>query len=103
VRDYIHVNDLAAGHVAALDYLCRTDASLLVNLGTAQGISVNEMVAAARRITGRPIPAKNSPRRPGDAATVIASSKKAAALLGWIPRYSDIDTLVESTWKVYRL
>ena len=101
IRDYVHVSDLADGHVAAADYIIKNKENLIVNLGSETGISVKEMVEAARRITGQPIPADDCPRRAGDPARLVASSKLAHEKLGWVARKSDIDTLVESTWKVY--
>ncbi len=102
IRDYVHVSDLASAHVTAFEYLVEKKKSLSVNLGSETGITVQEMIQRAREITGQPIPAAMSDRRPGDPAELVASSKKARELLGWIPRYSDIDTLIDSTWKVYR-
>ena len=102
VRDYVHVSDLASGHLAALEYITGNDASLTVNLGSEKGISVAEMLAAARRITGRPIPAETVGRRPGDPAVLVASAKKARETLNWQTRYSDAETLISSTWEVYK-
>jgi UDP-glucose 4-epimerase len=102
VRDYVHVTDLADGHLRALDFLVKNDRSLTVNLGSESGISVKEMLDAARRVTGKPIPAEVVGRRPGDPAQLYASSKAARDILGWKARYSDVETLVSSTWKVYR-
>ncbi len=102
VRDYIHVSDLADAHVRALEYLERNDASLTVNLGSERGVSVMTMVDAARQVTGRPIPADIVGRRPGDAAILVASSALAKQFLGWEARYSDVVTLLDSTWKLYR-
>ncbi len=101
IRDYVHVNDLASAHVAAFEYVIREGRSLSVNLGSETGVSVLEMLEAARRITGRPIPAEMAPRREGDPPCLYATSAKAKALLGWVPQHSDLDTLIESTWKVY--
>ncbi len=101
VRDYVHVNDLAAAHVAALERMERADESLVVNLGSEEGLSVLEILEAARRITGKPVPATIEGRRPGDPARLVASSALAAEKLGWKARYSDVDTLVETSWKVY--
>ncbi len=102
VRDYIHVSDLADAHVKALAYLenCRPDRP--VNLGTGAGITVLEMIAAAEKVSGRKVPFRKVARREGDADTVIASSAKAEAVLGWKARRSDVDTLVATTWEVYR-
>jgi UDP-glucose 4-epimerase len=102
IRDYVHVSDLAKAHVDALDYIVSGRESLTVNLGSEAGLSVTEMVEATRRITGREIPAKYVGRRPGDASTVYATSSLAKKLIGWNPKYSDIDTLVRSTWDMYR-
>lgn len=102
VRDYIHVNDLAVGHVAALEYLVQHKQSLTVNLGSESGLSVLQIIDAARKITGQPIPVKIVGRRPGDPAKLTASAKRAKELLGWTARYSDVETLVRTSWDVYR-
>ena len=101
IRDYIHVNDLAAAHVAAMDYISKNDRSLTINLGSETGTTVLEILEAARRITGRPIPSTITGRRPGDPGTLTASSKLALELLGWKAEHSDIDTLLRSSWAVY--
>ncbi|NTU58627.1 MAG: UDP-glucose 4-epimerase GalE [Chlorobiaceae bacterium] len=101
IRDYVHVNDLAAAHVAAFEYVKKNDRSLSVNLGSEQGVSVLEMLDAARRITGRPITSQIGPRRAGDPPCLFATSARARELLGWVPKYSGLDTLIESTWNVY--
>lgn len=103
VRDYVHVSDLARGHVAALDWIGRNNRSLVVNLGSEEGISVKEMLESARRITGKPIPAKIVGRRAGDPAKLVASSSLAHELLGWSARHSDVDSLVRTTWEAYRV
>jgi UDP-glucose 4-epimerase len=100
VRDYIHVSDLARAHAAALDYIGRTG-SLIVNLGSEQGCSVKEVVETARKITGKPIPAKTVGRRPGDPARLTASAAYAREVLGWQARYSDMETLIQTSWNVY--
>jgi len=102
LRDYIHVTDLAEAHIAALDYLKREDTSLTVNLGSDSGVTVKEMVEAAREITGRPIRADVGGRRAGDPAAVYASSARAQELLCWNARYSDVKPLISSAWDVYR-
>jgi UDP-glucose 4-epimerase len=102
VRDYVHVSDLARGHVAALDWISRNDRSLVVNLGSGAGLSVLELVEAARRITGKAIATELVGRRAGDPASCYASSALAAELLGWKARESDIDTLISSTWAAYK-
>ncbi|UZJ41396.1 UDP-glucose 4-epimerase GalE [Prosthecochloris sp. SCSIO W1101] len=102
IRDYVHVSDLAAAHVTAFEYLVEKKESLAVNLGSETGVTVQEMIQRAREITRQNIPAVVSGRRPGDPAELVASSKKARELLEWQPRYSDLDTLIDSTWQVYR-
>lgn len=102
VRDYVHVGDLADAHVLAFEYLAKKDLSLTVNLGSESGISVAEMIDVARKVTGKPIVSKVVDRRPGDPAKLVASSKLARELLGWEPRRSDVSTLIESTWNVYK-
>ena len=102
IRDYVHVSDLAKAHVDALAYISTKKESLTVNLGSENGISVTEMLEAARRITGKEIPARYVARRSGDASSVYATSSLAKKLIGWNPKYSDIDTLIGSTWAVYQ-
>ena len=102
IRDYVHVTDLARAHVMALDYITKNDKSLTVNLGTETGTTVKEIIDAARKITGKEIPSEDVERRPGDPACLYATSKRAKELLGWEPKYSDVDTLVKTTWEVYR-
>ena len=102
IRDYVHVTDLARAHVMALDYITKNDKSITVNLGTEKGTTVKEIIDAARRITGKPIPSTDVERRPGDPACLYATSKRAKDLLGWEPKYSDVDTLVKTTWEVYQ-
>jgi len=100
VRDYVHVTDLARAHAQALDYL-ENQETLVVNLGSENGLSVLEILESARRITGREIPARIVDRRPGDPAKLVATSRKANKDLAWKAEYSDLESLVESTWKVY--
>ena len=101
IRDYVHVSDLAAGHVMALDYIVKNNKSLIVNLGSETGCSVAEVIETARRITGKPIPVKMTGRRSGDPAKLYASSALARELLGWQARYSDMETLIKTSWKAY--
>ena len=102
VRDYIHVSDLAAAHVAALDSIDKNDSSLVVNLGSETGVSVQEMLESARRITGKPIPAKVVDRRPGDPSELVSTAAYASELLGWSAKSSDIDSLVRTSWEAYK-
>lgn len=102
IRDYVHVNDLAVGHVKALEYIHKHDTSLTVNLGSETGLSVLEIIEAASNICGQPIPYRIVARRPGDPAKLTASSAKARELLGWKAEYSDVESLVSSSWTVYK-
>jgi UDP-glucose 4-epimerase len=102
VRDYIHVSDLAVGHALALDYISGSNKSLTLNLGSETGSSVTEVVKTARRVTGQAIPVKISGRRDGDPAKLTASSGLAREVLGWTARYSDMDTLIKTSWDAYR-
>lgn len=101
VRDYIHVSDLADAHVRSLKYIEEKDESLLLNLGSETGTSVLAMLNAARRITGKPISAEIVGRRPGDPAKLVGTSARAEQVLGWKARFSDVDSLVASTWRMY--
>ncbi len=100
VRDYVHVSDLASAHLLALDALhSRPEAAQLIyNLGNGHGFSVREVIECARRVTGHPIPATAEPRRAGDPATLVASSAKIRAELGWQPRYPELEDIVRSAW-----
>lgn len=102
VRDYIHVSDLAAAHILALDYLAAGGKSSVFNLGNGVGFTVREVIDAARRVTGCPIPAEQLPRRPGDPARLVASSEKARHILGWTPRYTDLDAILATAWNWHR-
>ncbi|MFO8042319.1 MAG: UDP-glucose 4-epimerase GalE [Alkalispirochaeta sp.] len=102
VRDYIHVSDLARAHVAALRTIDARDESVVVNLGSETGVSVMEIVEAARRITGRKIPVEITDRRPGDPAKLVASAAYARELLQWSAEVSDVDSLVSTSWDLYR-
>lgn len=96
IRDYIHVIDLAAAHILALEAL--EDGSRTYNLGNGRGFSVSEVVETARAVTGHAIPTVDGPRRPGDPAILIASSEKVRRELGWQPRYADLATIMETAW-----
>lgn len=102
VRDYIHVTDLAQAHILALDYLLRGGESSVFNLGNGVGFTVNEVIDVARKVTGHPIPAEVCPRRAGDPAQLVASSDKAKSVLGWAPRYDDLETIVASAWSWHK-
>ena len=100
VRDYIHVVDLANAHVLALRKIIDDKAPqrLAYNLGNGCGYSVRQVIDVARQVTGREIPALETPRRPGDPAVLVASSEAIKAELGWNPRYPDLHDIVKSAW-----
>ncbi len=98
VRDYIHVTDLAQAHILSLDYLLKGGENNVFNLGNGVGFSVKEVISMARDVTGHPIPAEVTSRRAGDPAQLVASSEKAMAVLGWKPRYDDLNIIVSSAW-----
>jgi UDP-arabinose 4-epimerase len=99
IRDYIHVSDLAQAHVLALHALEQGAPSAAYNLGNGQGFSVLEVIATARRITGKDIPIHISPRRPGDPARLVGDALRIIQELQWQPRYADLDTIIASAWK----
>jgi UDP-glucose 4-epimerase len=102
VRDYIHVNDLATAHVRSMEMLHAKQNNILVNLATGEGHSVMDVIHKTREISQKEIPFEITGRRAGDPATVIAASKKAQKVLDWSPKYSDLDSLIRSTWEVYK-
>lgn len=99
IRDYIHVSDISDAHLAALRYLANGGETEFINLGNGQGYSVLEVVEAARKVTGRQIKAVIGPRRPGDPSRLIADARKARDLLGWEPKFTDIESIIESAWQ----
>ncbi|MBQ1703436.1 MAG: UDP-glucose 4-epimerase GalE [Oscillospiraceae bacterium] len=102
VRDYIHVTDLAQAHILALDYLLAGGESNTFNLGNGVGFTNKEVVETARRVTGHPIPEKLLDRRPGDPDILVASSEKAKSVLGWSPKYADLETIISTAWNWHR-
>jgi len=102
IRDYIHVSDLAAAHKQAFEHLLKTNESLTVNLGSQTGVSVKEMVETARKITGKEIKAEYGDRRDGDPSVVLATAAKAEEILGFKAQCSDINSLISTTWGVYK-
>ena len=99
VRDYIHVEDLAAAHLLLLDHLRESGDSRLYNCGYGHGYSVREVVDAARRVTGVPFPVAEAERRQGDPAQLVADSTRLQRDLGWQPRYDDLETIVRHAYK----
>ena len=102
IRDYIHVSDLADAHLRALNFLEEQDEDLVVNLGTSRGISVLEILDAAKKVSGMDLPVILSDRRPGDPAVVLASAEKAERLLEWSPAFSDVETILKTMLAAYR-
>lgn len=102
VRDYIHVTDLATAHVLGLKALLEGGSSDVYNLGTEEGHSVLEVIGAAGRVIGRDIPYSVGPRREGDVAVLLASKAKAEKALGWKPRLSSLETIIETAWRWHR-
>jgi UDP-arabinose 4-epimerase len=98
-RDFIHVSDLAAAHVAALRHLDAGNACLTLNLGAGKAASVRSVIAAVERITGRAVPLVHAARRPGDPPVLVADASRARTLIGFAPGLSDLDTLVATAWK----
>ena len=102
VRDYVHVTDLAEGHVSALRHLMAGGESLTLNLGTGVGHSVREVIAEVERAAGHAVPVELAPRREGDAPVLVADPSLAHKSLGWAPRHSSLREIVETAWKWHR-
>jgi len=98
IRDYIHVCDLAAAHVLALD-AAEAGRVKVYNLGNGEGFSVKEVIDACRAVTAQTIPANVTPRRPGDPSRLVASAQKARDELGWRPQYPDLQTIIAHAWR----
>jgi UDP-glucose 4-epimerase len=101
VRDYVHVEDLADAHLAALERL-KPGQVWKLNLGIGVGYSVHQVLEACRRVTGHPIPTRIGPRRPGDPPILVADARLAREVLGWTPRYQKIDDIVATAWAFHR-
>jgi UDP-glucose 4-epimerase len=102
IRDYIHVDDLARAHLAALSFMDREAGHHVFNLGNGNGFSVLEIIGAAERVTGQPVPYRVAGRREGDPAVLVASSARAQRKLGWTPQIPAIDDIVASAWHWHR-
>ena len=100
LRDYIHVSDLASAHVAAIKRLMTDKKSYALNLGTGKGISVKQIVDAAENIIGKRLNYRFAPRRPGDPATVVAKAELAQQILGWKPKYINIEDIIQTVWNL---
>ena len=101
IRDYVHVEDLCAAHILAMDQLSDNDQKFY-NLGIGRGYSVRQVIDAVRRVTGREFEIEIGERRPGDPPTLYAASDKAQRDLGWTPRYTDLDQIVQTAWQWFR-
>ncbi len=97
VRDYIHVTDLIGAHLAALQYLRKGGNSAVLNCGYGRGFSVLEVIASVKRAAKRDFPVHMGPRRPGDPAALVAKADRIGEVLGWQPRYDDLNTIVGHT------
>lgn len=99
VRDYVHVTDLAAAHLAALKWLDESGTTQAFNCGTGKGFSVLEVIRAAEEVTGKKVPFEVGPRREGDPAELVADSTKLQKTLGWKPRYTDLNETIRTAWE----
>jgi UDP-glucose-4-epimerase GalE len=99
IRDYVHVQDLCSAHLLALQRLAGGGASATYNLGNGRGHSVNEVIDAARRVTGHPIPLRDDPPRAGDPPVLVADATRAGTELGWAPRYAALETIIAHAWQ----
>lgn len=98
VRDYIHISDLAQAHILAIQSLHAGASSDAFNLGNGKGFSVKEVIHAVEKVTGLTVPVKEGPRRAGDPAVLVASSEKIRQKLNWQPRYTDLESIVQTAW-----
>lgn len=99
IRDYIHVEDLADAHLLALEYLWSGGKSTAFNLGNGAGFSVQEVLDAVARVTGKSVPAQDALRRAGDPARLVADASRARSVLHWRPRYPELDVIVRHAWQ----
>jgi UDP-glucose 4-epimerase len=102
VRDYIHVLDLAQAHLLAVRHLRQGGESRKYNLGNGQGFSVRQVMELTGKVLGKPVPVEEAPRRPGDPATLIASSEKIRKDWGWAPKYTDLEEIISHAWNWHR-
>jgi UDP-glucose 4-epimerase len=99
IRDFIHVKDLARAHLAALSHLENGGPSQILNCGYSTGFSVLEVIAAVKQICGRDFPVRHSARRPGDSVEIVADCRRLHSVLGWVPRYADLNAIVRDAWR----
>lgn len=98
IRDYVHIVDLADAHILAMKYLQAGNDSASFNLGSSTGFSVKQIVDTARKVTGKEIPAEIAPRRGGDPDKLVADSTKAREVLGWKPKYDNVEDIIQTAW-----
>ena len=98
IRDYIHIVDLCSAHLLALQHLVDGGASERFNLGNGEGFSVQQVIDAVEKVTGRKVKVLDGPRRHGDPAILVADSSRARAQLGWKPVYADLESIVQHAW-----
>jgi UDP-glucose 4-epimerase len=98
----VHVSDLAAGHVSALGRLLENRTLPSMNLGAGRGFSVREVIAAVKRVTGRPLAVREGPPRPGDNAVLVADGGLARRVLGFKPRFRDLEDIVDTAWAWFK-
>ena len=103
VRDYVHVSDLARAHIDSIDYICEEKKNLIVNLGNEIGYSVLDVINKLSEISKKRIEYRIVGRRSGDSGTIIANTELAKKLISWEPRHSDLDTIINSTWELYKI
>jgi UDP-glucose 4-epimerase len=99
LRDYVHVCELSAAHLCAMQYIVTGGESVALNLGTGCGHSVLEVVSTLRTIAGREVPIKQCPRRAGDPPALVADPRKAKKVLGWVAQHSSLQFIVETAWR----
>ena len=103
IRDYVHVNDLAKAHIDAIDYLYNKEENLIINLGTGRGVSVLEVINQSKKICNKNIRQAVKGRRLGDSDMVVAKAELAKELINWDPQFSSLETIISSSWEVFRL
>ncbi len=102
MRDYIHVVDLAQAHVLGLRYLRTGGVSAAFNLGNGNGFSVRQVIETVEHVTGRRVPTKTAPRRPGDPPALVGGAENARRVLGWAPKFDTLEAIVETAWNWHR-